>query len=122
MPGHRFEWFIGFREKKTGILKGFISGIPCTIKIGNDILHLVEVKSLYISNDYRNQRLTPLLIGEIRRRVVATGCMQAIYTSSVLITKPVASSKYYLCPLNLIKLVESKVEQIKNDTSINRML
>eukprot|EP01088_Endostelium_zonatum_P020546 TRINITY_DN762_c0_g3_i1.p1 TRINITY_DN762_c0_g3~~TRINITY_DN762_c0_g3_i1.p1 ORF type:complete len:493 (-),score=132.33 TRINITY_DN762_c0_g3_i1:60-1412(-) len=122
MPGYKFEWFIGFREKKTNILKGFISGIPCTIKVGDATLNLVEVKDLYISNDYRNQRLTPLLIGEITRRVVLTGCHQAIYTSAVLITKPTASSKYYTRALNVAKLVENGVEQIKDDTSINRLM
>jgi len=54
----------------------------------------------------RDQRLAPILIKEITRRVNLTGIFQAVYTAGKVLPKPVAQCRYYHRSLNPKKLID----------------
>ena len=50
--------------------------------------------------------MAPVLIREITRRINCKGIFQAAYTGGLVLSKPIASCRYWHRPLNIKKLVE----------------
>lgn len=55
---------------------------------------MVEINFLCVHKKLRKNRLGPVLIKEVTRRVNLTGVWQAVYTAGALIPKPVGKCRY----------------------------
>lgn len=57
-------------------------------------MKMVEVNILCVHKKLRFKRVAPVLIKEITRRVHKQGIFQAIYSTSAVLPKPIARSRY----------------------------
>merc|ERR1711972_321221 len=105
-PGFLRQWHLGVRVKGNGKLVGFITGIPATIQVYDDMVRMVEIDFLCVHKKLRSKRLAPVLIKEITRRVNRENVWQAVYTAGVVLPRPVAECRYYHRSLNPKKLIE----------------
>eukprot|EP01083_Nonionella_stella_P244246 850306_1 len=106
VPGFLKTWHLGVRVVKSGALCGCITAIPATVEIRSKVIEMVEINFLCVHKKLRSNRLAPVLIKEITRRVNLTGRWQAVYTAGVVIPKPIASNRYWHRSLNPEKLVD----------------
>ena len=111
-PGYRQEWHVGVRASKNGKLMGFITAIPAHIRIYEVVKDMVEINFLCVHKKLRTNRLAPVLIKEITRRVNLTGRWQACYTAGVYLPKPIAQARYYHRSLQPKKLIEIKFSSL----------
>lgn len=111
-PGYRQEWHVGVRASKTGKLMGFITAIPANVRIYEVVKDMVEINFLCVHKKLRTNRLAPVLIKEITRRVNITGRWQACYTAGVYLPKPIAQARYYHRSLQPKKLIEIKFSSL----------
>ena len=118
-PGWKREWHIGVRVVKSGRLVGFISAIPSTLRAHDEILRVVEVNFLCVHKKLRNKRVAPVLIRELIRVVSLNRIFQAVYTTGVILPKPVAVCRYYHRPINPKKLIE--VHKFKKNFFLNSL-
>ncbi|KAJ1667080.1 glycylpeptide N-tetradecanoyltransferase [Coemansia sp. RSA 1813] len=105
-PGFNKSWHVGVRSSESGELIGFISGVPFDIMVRDRTMSMAEINLLCLHKKLRSQRLAPLLIKEVTRRVHLVGIFQAIYTSGRLLPKPVATCRYFHRSLQPRKLVD----------------
>ncbi|KAJ1788683.1 glycylpeptide N-tetradecanoyltransferase [Coemansia sp. RSA 2399] len=105
-PGFNKSWHVGVRSSESGELIGFISGVPFDIMVRDRTMPMAEINLLCLHKKLRSQRLAPLLIKEVTRRVHLVGIFQAIYTSGRLLPKPVATCRYFHRSLQPRKLVD----------------
>lgn len=106
-PGYFPDWIVGVRVSKTKKLMGCITGIPASIKVDDKIVKMAEINYLCVHKKLRDQRLAPVLIKEITRRVNCQSIWQATYTAGVVLPKPVARCRYYHRIISAKKMVES---------------
>ncbi|KAJ2781112.1 glycylpeptide N-tetradecanoyltransferase [Coemansia javaensis] len=106
-PGFVRDWHVGVRESASGRLIAFISGIPVETMVRDKTMPMAEINFLCLHKDLRGQRLAPLLIKEVTRRVHQRGIFQAVYTVGRLLPKPVATCRYYHRSINPRKLMET---------------
>lgn len=105
-PGYIKDWHLGVRATVgPRTLVGFISAIPGTIRIYEDIRSMVEINFLCVHKQLRNKTLAPLLIREITRRVNLHDIWQAVYTAGVKLSTPITTTRYWHRPLNPKKLL-----------------
>lgn len=57
-------------------------------------LKMVEVNFLCVHKKLRSKRVAPVLIKEITRRVHQQGISQAVYSTSAVLPKPIATCRY----------------------------
>lgn len=105
-PGFIRNWHLGVKVKATGKLVGFITGIPASIKVNDELVSMTEINFLCVHKKLRAKRLAPVLIKEITRRVNKENVWQAVYTAGVVLPRPVAECRYYHRSLNPKKLIE----------------
>ncbi|KAI9500146.1 glycylpeptide N-tetradecanoyltransferase [Coemansia spiralis] len=105
-PGFNREWHVGVRRRETRELIAFVSGIPVDVMVRDKTITMAEINLLCVHKTLRNQRMAPLLIQEVTRRVHLVGIFQALYTAGRLLPKPVATCRYYHRSLNPKKLVD----------------
>lgn len=121
-PAMRRDWLVGFRDRTTGVLQGFICGLPCSVSItGALVERMVEIKNLYVHPDQRGNRLAPILIAEVTRRVTRLQYCSALYTSAVTITRPLCKARYYQRPLNFAKLVATRYKEVPRGQTLERL-
>ncbi|EGR30518.1 n-myristoyltransferase 2, putative [Ichthyophthirius multifiliis] len=121
-PGQYKDWTVGVRVQKTGKLVGFISGIPVTVIVEQkDKIKMTEINFLCVNKKLRSQRLAPVLIKEITRRVNIKNMWQAIYTAGVVIPKPVSYATYYHRSLHPKKLIEINFSSLGKNQTIARV-
>ncbi len=72
IPGYDLDWFVGVRASKSKKLLAFISGIPVKTVIRGKEVKMAEINYLCIHKKLRANRLAPVLIKEITRRVNLT--------------------------------------------------
>lgn len=93
-PGYYPEWMIGVRVKKNQKLVGFISGIPVHLhvelllilnqhittsnKVRENKIKMAEINFLCVHKKLRANRLSPVLIKEVTRRVHLKNMWQAV--------------------------------------------
>eukprot|EP01083_Nonionella_stella_P017732 49661_1 len=106
VPGYLKQWHLGVRVVKSGALCGCITAIPASVRIYEKPVKMVEINFLCVHKKLRRNRLAPVLIKEITRRVNCTERWQAVYTAGVVIPKPIASNRYWHRSLNPEKLVD----------------
>lgn len=104
--GYRQEFHVGVAVKGTKRLVGFISGIPARVNVYGQSIEMVEINFLCVYKKYRQNRLAPVLIKEVTRRVNLTNVWQAVYTAGVVIPTPIGQARYWHRSLDPIKLVE----------------
>ena len=101
------EWIIGVRIKSSGKIVGFISGVPVQMVLENkNKLTMAEINFLCVNKKLRKNRLAPVLIKEITRRVNIKDIWQAVYTAGALIPTPIGKARYYHRSLKPKKLIE----------------
>eukprot|EP01084_Bolivina_argentea_P097177 174709_1 len=106
VPQYQKQWHLGVRAVKSGTLCGCITAIPANVEIYKKKVNMVEINFLCVHKNLRSNRLAPVLIKEITRRVNCTDRWQAVYTAGVVIPKPIASNRYWHRSLNPEKLVD----------------
>lgn len=124
-PGYHNDWNIGVsfaNSDKSSQLIAFISAIPTTVCIKGEIVKIVEINFLCIHKDFRKQRLAPILIEEITRRVNLAGIWQAVYTAGIVISKPVGKCQYYHRLINIKKLVNVGFSYIPKRQSLSGLI
>ncbi|KAJ2709036.1 glycylpeptide N-tetradecanoyltransferase, partial [Coemansia spiralis] len=106
-PGFERSWHVGVRDSASGALIAFISGIPMETMVRDKTMMMAEINFLCLHKGLRGQRLAPLLIKEVTRRIHQKGIFQAVYTVGRLLPKPVATCQYFHRSLNPKKLMET---------------
>jgi glycylpeptide N-tetradecanoyltransferase len=83
-PGQYKEWIVGVRVIKTKKMVGFITGVPVHMILDNEHkIKMTEINFLCVYKKLRANRLAPVLIKEITRRVNRLDMWQAVYTAGV---------------------------------------
>ncbi|PIA16226.1 N-myristoyl transferase [Coemansia reversa NRRL 1564] len=110
-PGFQKNWHVGVRDVSSKQLIAFISGIPMEMMVRDKTMTMAEINFLCLHKSLRGQRMTPLLIKEVTRRIHQQGIFQAVYTVGRLLPKPVATCRYFHRSLNPKKLMETGFSQ-----------
>mmetsp|Transcript_14531 Transcript_14531/g.12337 ORF Transcript_14531/g.12337 Transcript_14531/m.12337 type:complete len:313 (+) Transcript_14531:467-1405(+) len=122
-PGYIRDWHVAVRVKKNKKIVGFITGIPVTTNCPNNKKWKgTEINFLCVHKKLRSNRLAPVLIKEITRRVNVRNEWQAVYTAGVLIPTPITQSRYYHRSLNPKKLIEIKFSSLPPGQTMSRMI
>lgn len=122
-PGYLKQWHCSvFKTLEDGskIMVGFISGIPLHVFISGKEVKKVEINFLCVHAKYRTNRVAPVLIKEITRRVNLQNIWQAAYTSGTLLPKPISVGNYYHRNLNLKKLLDVKFTYLRPNLNLAR--
>jgi len=106
-PGYLKQLHVGVRTAK-GSLMGAITAIPLVMSVNGKEVKMVEINFLCVHKKLRANRLAPVLIKEVTRRVNLLGTWQAVYTAGALLPKPVSRCRYWHRSLQFKKLVEVK--------------
>ncbi|KAM7537791.1 hypothetical protein Aperf_G00000059545 [Anoplocephala perfoliata] len=121
-PGWRPEWHVSVRVSKNKKLVGFIAGMPCDARIFDKTRKMVEINFLCVHKKLRDKRMAPVLIREITRRVNLHGIFQAVYTSGVVLPRPVGTCRYWHRPLNPRKLVDVGFSHLTRTMTLQRAI
>ena len=103
VPGYRSDWIFGVKSP-GGILVGFISGTPCTIKVNDEILDWSSVNLLCVHTKLRSKNMASTLIAELSRRVRLTGIHKAVFSGSNVPSKPFSKCGFVQRPISIKKL------------------
>ncbi|CAD8061547.1 unnamed protein product [Paramecium sonneborni] len=119
-PGQYSDWLIGVRVNQK--LVGFITGIPVTLYIENEQnkIKMTEINFLCVHKKIRANRLAPVLIKEITRRVHIKNMWQAVYTAGIVVPTPISQTRYYHRSLNAKKLIEVGFSSLSARQTISR--
>lgn len=119
-PGYLKDWHLAVRRKNT--IVGFISAIPADIVVHGKTHKMVEINFLCVHANLRKNRLAPVLILEITRRVNVQGRFQAVYTAGITIPTPLASCQYWHRSLNPKKLIDVEFSYLKKRMNLQRTI
>ncbi|XP_030631297.1 glycylpeptide N-tetradecanoyltransferase 1b [Chanos chanos] len=119
-PGWQSEWHCGVRVTSNQKLVGFISAVPATVKIYDTEMKMAEVNFLCVHKKLRSKRMAPVLIREMTRRVNQQGIFQAVYSTTAVLPKPVASCRYWHRSLNPRKLIELNFLSLGRNMTLQR--
>lgn len=100
------DYLVGVFSQSSQKLVAFISGVPATVQVWDQVVRVVEINFLCVHKKLRSKRLAPVLIKEITRRANQNGIFQAVYTAGTILPVPVSSARYYHRSLNPKKLVQ----------------
>ena len=103
-PGYRDEWNLAIREKESNKLIAFISGIPLDVCVNKKIIQMLQINFLCVSKHLRDTKFTPILIGELKRRMNLQNRWQAVYTVVKHLPTPIAKVTYWHRLINVNKL------------------
>ena len=117
------EWIIGVRIKSSGKIVGFISGVPVQMVLENkNKLTMAEINFLCVNKKLRKNRLAPVLIKEITRRVNMKDIWQAVYIAGAVIPTPIGKARYYHRSLKPKKLIEVNFSSLGKNQTIARLI
>jgi len=103
-PGYRDEWNLAIRKKNDKKLVSFMSGIPLRVRANEKTLNMLQINFLCVSEQLRDSKFTPILIGELKRRMNLQDIWQAVYTVVKRLPTPIAKVKYWHRLINVKKL------------------
>jgi glycylpeptide N-tetradecanoyltransferase len=83
---------------------------------------MAEINFLCVHKQLRANRLAPVLIQEITRRVNHRNIWQACYTAGVTIPTPISNTSYWHRSLNEKKLIEVGFSQLPPNRSLAQYL
>lgn len=72
-PGCQQDWLVGVRVSRSKKLVGFISAIPATVRVKENVVQMVEINFLCVHKKLRSKRLAPVLI-KVGTNTVLAGC------------------------------------------------
>lgn len=120
------EWLISvLKEDKVKNKKkmiGFISAIPSKININGTEVQMAKVNFLCVKKEFRNKRLTPVLIKEITRRINLKNIWQGVYATYTYLPKPFSKCDYYYRSINLKKLIDVQYTALPGKISLGKAL
>ena len=125
-PGMYDDWIISvvkedkIKNKKKII--GFISAIPTKLSINNNEIKMAKVCFLCVKKEFRNKRLTPVLIKEITRRINSKNIWQGIYKTFAYLPKAFTKSQYHYRVINLKKLLDVQYTYLPNKMSLGNAI
>ena len=112
------DWIISVvKEDKVKNKKkiiGFISAIPTKLSIDNTEIKMAKVFFLCVKKEFRNRRLTPVLIKEITRRINLKNIWQGVYRTFAYLPKAFTKSQYFFRSINLKKLLDVHYTYLPN--------
>ena len=118
-PEMNKDWIISvMKEDKIKNKKkiiGFISAIPTNLNINDTEIKMAKVCFLCVKKEFRNKRLTPVLIKEITRRINLNNIWQGIYKTFAYLPKAFTKSQYYYRSINLKKLLDVQYTYLPNN-------
>ena len=94
---------------------GFIAAIPSKLNINNNEINMAKVCFLCVKKEFRNKRLTPVLIKEITRRINLKNIWQGVYNTFYFLPKAFTKSQYYYRCINLKKLLDIQYTYLPNN-------
>lgn len=103
IPGYRREWILGVKSP-NGILVGFISGTPCYIKLGGEVLDWSSVNLLCVHTKLRSKNMASALIAELCRRIRSMGIHRAVFSGDRVPSKPFSKCGFVQRPISIKKL------------------
>ena len=118
-PEMNKDWIISvvkedkIKNKKKII--GFISAVPTKLCINDTEIKMVKVCFLCVKKEFRNKRLTPVLIKEITRRINLSNIWQGVYKTFAYLPKAFTKSQYYYRSINLKKLLDVQYTYLPNN-------
>ena len=123
VPNRYKEWLVGVRVTKSKKLVGFISGVPVHMMLNkDDKVKMAEINFLCVHKKLRANRLAPMLIKEVTRRINRRNIWQAVYTAGVRLPTPVAEAQYFHRSLNPKKLIESNFSSKRNNQPMSMII
>jgi len=120
-PGYHKEWHVGVRVSANKKLVAFISGVPMSLRVRQNLIQVSEINYLCVHKKLRSKRLAPVLIKEVTRQCHLKGISQAIYTAGVVVPTPISICRYYHRSLNIPKLVDTRFCCIPRDMTLARL-
>lgn len=126
-PGYHNDWLVGLRTRGSwsGIsprqLIGFISGVPATLRIIDQVVSVAEINFLCLHKKFRSYGLAPALIAEVTRRVKLHGGQHAIYTVGKSLPAPIAKCHYHHRLINIQKLLDVGFTRLPLRCSVTAM-
>lgn len=121
-PHYYHDWIFCVRATKSKKIVGFITGIPVHVVVNGKKIKMAEINFLCVHKKLRSNRLAPVLIKEVTRRVHLRNIWQAVYTAGVRIPTPITQARYYHRSLNPKKLIEIKFSSLPPNQTISRMV
>jgi len=103
-PGYRDEWNLVIRKKNDNKLIAFMSGIPLRVRMNEKTINMLQINFLCVSEQLRDAKFTPILIGELKRRMNLQDIWQAVYTVVKKLPTPITKVKYWHRLINVKKL------------------
>jgi glycylpeptide N-tetradecanoyltransferase len=117
-PGFVPEWILGVRSTEKKTLFAFISGVPVHMTVSGKEVLMAEINFLCGHKGLRANRLAPVLIKEITRRVNLCDIWQAVYTAGKTLPTPIATAQYWHRNLNFRKLVDIGFSYLPSDKNM----
>ena len=118
-PEMNKDWIVSVvKEDKVKNKKkiiGFISAIPTKLSIDNTEIKMAKVFFLCVKKEFRNRRLTPVLIKEITRRINLKNIWQGVYKTFAYLPKAFTKSQYHFRSINLKKLLDVHYTYLPNN-------
>lgn len=118
-PGYAKDLYFGIRDRKSGRLVGFISGIVVEMVMEKRQVRATEVNFLCVHKKYRHFSMASVLIKEVVRRSNLKNIWQGIYTSGTLLPTPFGQARYYHRSLNPKKLIDVKFSYLPSNQKIS---
>ena len=115
------DWHVGVRIIKSRRLVACITGVPATLNLYGRAIRICEINYLCVDKRLRSNRLAPVLIKEVTRRVNLCGVWQAAYTAGVVLPTPVASCRYWHRPIDPKKLIEIRFSRLPANMTMARV-
>ncbi|GJP70869.1 hypothetical protein CLOP_g1763 [Closterium sp. NIES-67] len=121
-PGFYKSWHVGVRARQSRKLVAFITGVPATVRLRENLVRLAEINFLCVHKKLRSKRLAPVLIKEVTRRVHLQGIWQAVYTAGVVLPTPVTTAQYWHRSLNPKKLIDVGFSRLAPRMTMSRTI
>ncbi|EOA28682.1 hypothetical protein CARUB_v10024907mg [Capsella rubella] len=111
-PGYYQSWHIGVRVKTSKKLVAFIGGVPVKLRVRDEVVKMAKISFLCVHKKLRSKELAPVMIKEVTRRVHLQNIWQAAYASCHILSRPVATCRYWGRILNLKKLIDVGITEL----------
>ncbi len=96
---------ITIRSIQTKEIVGHITSVYINARVESTTMRMAQINFLCIHENHRNQRFTPCLVDEIKRRIALDGVWHAIFTAHASLPGPLVKSTFWHRFLDVKKLV-----------------